>query len=92
MKNTDAGYEITSFDIAEDGAGFIESAKRIFGEHYDAFMKVSGDEKTAEKTRAQIIANYVAANDLDITAYKDYGREPVKLPEENIDSFYSVLD
>ena len=34
--------------------------ERIFGEHYDAFMKVSGDEKTAEKTRAQIIANYVA--------------------------------
>ena len=92
VKNTDAGYEITSFDIAEDGAGFTESAKRIFGENYDAFMKVSGDEKAAEKTRAQIIANYVAANDLDITAYKDYGREPVKLPEENIDSFYSVLD
>ena len=79
-------------EVTEDGSGYTESAKRIFGDHYDEFAKVNSDEETREKTRAQIIANYVAANNLQITAYKDYGWDPVILPEENIDSFYSTLD
>ena len=69
-----------------------ESAKKIFGDHYNEFEKLSADDKASEQTRAQIIANYVAANNLKITAYQDYGWDPVTLPEENIDSFYSVLD
>ncbi len=92
VKSTDAGYEVTSMDVTEDGSGFTESAKKIFGDRYDAFMKDGEDEKLREETRAQIIANYVAANNLDITAYQDYGWDPVTLPEENIDSFYSKLD
>lgn len=90
IKSTDSGYEVTGFDRVEDGSGFTTSAKKIFGSHYDAY--ISRDEKEAEKTRAQIIANYVAANGLGITQYQDYGWDPVKLPEENIDSFYSNLD
>ena len=54
-------------------------------------MKDGEDEKVREKTRAQIIANYVAANNLDITAYQDYGWDPVTLPKQNIDTFYSDL-
>ena len=92
VKTTDEGYEVTSMEVVEDGSGFTESAKKIFGKEYDAFMKDGEDEKLREETRAQIIANYVAANNLDITAYQDYGWDPVSLPEENIDSFYSVLD
>ena len=92
LKTTDEGYEVTSMDIVEDGSGFTDSAKKIFGDNYDLFMKDGEDETLREKTRAQIIANYVAANNLDITAYQDYGWEPVTLPEENIDSFYSILD
>ncbi|WP_408071967.1 hypothetical protein [Butyrivibrio sp. JL13D10] len=92
VKSTDEGYEVTSMDVCEDGTGFTESAKKIFGDNYDAFMKDGQDEKLREETRAQIIANYVAANNLSIKAYKDYGWDPVNLPEENIDSFYSTLD
>lgn len=92
VKSTDAGYEVTGMDITEDGSGFTESAKKIFGKYYDTFMKDGEDDKLLEKTRAQIIANYVAANNLSITAYQDYGWDPVTLPEENIDSFYSKLD
>ena len=40
---------------------FTESAKEIFGEQYDAFMKKGEDEKYREELRAQIIANYVLA-------------------------------
>ena len=92
VKSTDAGYEVTGMDLTEDGSGFTESAKKIFGKYYDTFMKDGEDDKLREKTRAQIIANYVAANNLSITAYQDYGWDPVTLPEENIDSFYSKLD
>ena len=92
IKSTDEGYEVTSMDVVEDGSSFTESAKKIFGDCYDKFMKEGEDEKLREETRAQIIANYAAANDLSITAYKDYGWDPVTLPAENIDSFYSTLD
>ncbi|MCR5778656.1 MAG: hypothetical protein K6G84_14750 [Lachnospiraceae bacterium] len=92
LKSTDDGYEVTKMEQVEDGSNYDPSAKKIFGEHYDKFIKSGENEKENEATRAQIIANYVAANDLSITAYKDYGMDPVKLPEENIDSFYSQLD
>ena len=85
-------YEFTGSEIVEDGSNYTESAKRIFGDHYSDFEKLYADDKAREQTRAQIIANYVAANDLQITAYKDYGWDPVTLPQENIDSFYSILD
>ena len=86
------GYVFTKAEIVENGTNYTESAKKIFGDHYDDFEKLSADDKAGEETRAQIIANYVAANDLKISAYQDYGWDPVTLPEENIDSFYSILD
>jgi hypothetical protein len=92
LKSTDEGYEVISMDIVEDGADFDESAKKIFGDLYDTFTKDGEDENVREEIRAQIIANYVAANGLNITSYQDYRWDPVALPEENIDSFYSTLD
>lgn len=91
IKSTDAGYEVTDMEIVEDGQNYTDSAKKIFGEHYEDFVKATGDTAGTEEIRAQIIANYVAANDLSVTAYQDYGWDPVALPEENIDTFYSDL-
>jgi len=90
-KLEDGGYEVTGMDVVEDGSNFTPSAKKIFGDHYDEFVKVEADADEREKVRAQIVSNYVAANDLNITAIKDYGWDPVTLPEENIDNFYSDL-
>ncbi len=92
FKDSQDGYEVTKAELVEDGSGYDPSAKKIFGKHYDDFISAMADEEKNESIRAQIIANYVAANDLKITAFKDYGWDPVKLPEENIDSFYSKLD
>ncbi len=92
IKYTDEGYEVVKTRIVEDGSNFTDSAKEIFGDYYDDFMKAHSDQELADKTRAQIIANYVAANNLSITQYKDFGWDPVTLPEENIDNFYSALD
>ena len=86
------GYEVKSFDLVGDGSDYEPSAKKIFKEYYNDLIKAQADEEKKQKDRAQIIANYAAANSLDIRQYRDYGWDPVLLPEENIDSFYSVLD
>ena len=85
------GYEVTGFDAVEDGSNFTPTAKKIFGDYYDAFIKVNSDQDKREEIRAQIISNYAAANDLPITGYQDYGWEKKALPTENIDSFYSDM-
>lgn len=91
-KMGDNGYEITGFDQVADGSDYDSTAKEIFGDKYDAFIKASSDNKAREEVRAQIISNYAAANNLSITGYQDYGWEKIALPTENIDSFYSTLD
>ena len=88
----DGDYDVIDFDVVGDGSEFEVTAKRIFGNKYDDFMKIYSDQDNREEVRAQIIANYVAANNLDIKYYQDYGWDKVELPAENIDSFYSVLD
>ena len=92
VKSTDAGYEVTEFEAVGDGADYEPTAKKIFGDLYEDLVKLGEDQEAKEQTRAQIIANYVAANNLSITQYKDYGWDPVTLPEQNIDNFYSKLD
>ena len=86
------GYVVTDFEIVGDGSDFTPTAKKIFGKYYDKFIKIQSDDKERDKVRAQIIANYVSENSLDIKAFKDYGWDPVKLPEENIDGFYGFDD
>lgn len=88
----DGDYEVTKFDQVEDGSNFDSSAKKLFGDKYDEFIALDSDDEDRNAVRAQIIANYVAANNLDVKYYQDYGWDKVELPEENIDSFYSDLD
>ena len=91
-KVSDAGFEITGFDPVEDGSNYDSSAKKIFGDKYDAFIKASSDDKGRGEIRAQIISNYAAANNLEITGFQDYGWEKIALPTENIDTFYGTLE
>lgn len=86
------GYEVTEMERVGDGSDYDPTAKKIFGKYYDAFVKSNEDTEGRDAIRAQIIANYAAANDLSIKAFQDYGWDPVPLPEENIDNFYSQLD
>lgn len=83
LKLTDAGYEVTGFDAVKDGSDYEKSAKEIFGEHYDAFLKAEADEKTKDNLRAQIISDYSTANNLGITGYQDYGWEKKAFPTDN---------
>ena len=81
LKRSDdaAGYEVTGMDQVGDGSDYDPSSKRIFGEHYDEFVKSGAETEANENLRTQIISDYVAANNLSITAYKDYGWDPVPL-------------
>ena len=79
FKKTGDGYEATKADICEDGSSFDSSAKKIFGDNYDDFMKVYSDDKAFSAELKKILADYVKDNDLDIRAYQDYGWDPVDL-------------
>ncbi|MBP3204948.1 MAG: hypothetical protein J6M66_05965 [Lachnospiraceae bacterium] len=92
MRLADGSYEAFAFDEVDSGTNNEESAKKIFGSRFSDYQKLSSNPEERNKVRAQIIANYVAANGLDITKYQDFGWDPVVLPAENIDSFYSTLN
>ena len=72
-------YKVESFDPVGDGSEFEPTAKKIFGDKYDEFMKVSSDDETMSALRTETIANYVEATGLEVTQYQDYGWDPVPL-------------
>ena len=80
MKKVGDSYKVTKFDQVEDGSNYTDSAKKLFGEYYDAFAKYTSDDKAKAATRGQQIANYVKANGLKVTQYHDFGWDPVALP------------
>lgn len=72
-------YEVQSFDQVADGGNFEPSAREIFGDNYDAFMKVYSDDEEKNKVRTQTVSDYVKANGLKVTKYQDEGWDPVEL-------------
>ena len=77
---TDGGYEVTKFEGVADGSGFIPTAKAIFGEHFDDFISANADDDARKAAREAAIADYVAAKQLPVTLYQDYGWDPVSIP------------
>lgn len=71
-------FEVMAFDAVEDGSSYLPSAKRIFGDKFDAWQKISSDEKKREEVRAQFISKYVKAYNIPATMYQDYGWDAVK--------------
>lgn len=79
MSKSGDGYIVSSFDMVEDGASFDSSAKRLFGDNYDAFMKVYGDDEARAELRKTIVSDYVNLNGLAVSQFQDYGWDPVQL-------------
>ena len=73
LQQTEKGYEVTTFDQVADGSGFLPSAKKIFGDKYDAFRTINSDDVAREKLRAEGLAEYVQQKGLAATLYQDYG-------------------
>jgi len=81
LKRTDNGYEVTSFEEVEDGAGNLESSKRIFGDNYDAFWEINSNQEKRDDIRLHFVADYVKKHNLQVKLLQDYGWPAVALPE-----------
>lgn len=81
VKKTDNGFEVVGFDAVEDGAGNMESAKKIFGEHFDSFWEINSNQEKREDIRLHFIADYVKKHNLPVKMVQDYGWPAVALPE-----------
>lgn len=79
VRQTGEQFEVTGFDQVEDGSRFLPSAKRIFGDRFDAFQRINSDEKARERTRAEAVAAFVKDHNIDAAMFQDYGWDPVKL-------------
>ncbi len=75
----DKSYNVIRFDPVEDGGGFDESAKALFGDAYEDFMKVYSDSDAREELRKATVTDYVNYNGLDVTKYQDADWPAVEL-------------
>ena len=72
-------YKVTAFDQVKDGGEFDASAKEIFGDSYDDFMKVYSDDEAREALRLKGLADYVKTNGLSVTKTQEEGWDAVDL-------------
>ena len=80
LKQTKDGCVVTKFEVVADGAGNEESAKKIFGDQYDAFRDVNGNEKKREHVRRNFVSDYLKKHNMTATMIQDYGQPAVALP------------
>ncbi|MCR5282058.1 MAG: hypothetical protein K6E18_01705 [Lachnospiraceae bacterium] len=85
LRQNENGYEASSFEMAEDGSGYMESVEAICGDNEElkkAFLE-STDASNPKCINARIgfIRWYANANGLKIDTYQDFGWDPVSLAE-----------
>ena len=61
--------QVTRFEQTEDGHGNEESAKRIFGEHYDIYQNMHSSETVREAVRREQLMQYIQQHDLKAKYY-----------------------
>lgn len=77
-------YTVTAFEQVEDGAGNEASARRIFGQHYAAFLQWHSDTVQREITRSFSIASYLEKHsDVRASWYQDSGWPAKDIPVES---------
>lgn len=81
-KKTNGIWKFTEMERVVSGAGNAESAKEIFGARYDAYSMLISDDTVRKTVRTEAVKEYVKANGLNVTAYKDYGNDPVVISED----------
>ena len=81
LKQDGDRYTVEKFDRVGDGAQYAEDIDRICAgnkalrdQYYEA---ANGGGETVENMRTSVIAEYVEKNDLDVTAWQDFGWDPV---------------
>ena len=79
MMQVSKDYVVTDFKQAADGEDFDSSAKEIFGDYYDDFMKIYSDSDLRNELRKVTVTDYVNLNGLSVTQYQDEGWDPVEI-------------
>lgn len=80
--NDDGKYEVTGFDAVGDGSEFLPTAKRIFGDKFEAFQSINSDDKGRQQVRLSAVADYVKTHDMKATMLQDHGWPVMALPLE----------
>ena len=80
IRQADSNFEVTTFDQVEDGARNLPSAKKIFGDKYDAFHAINSNAEERDNLRAKGLADYVKKHNLTATLYQDHGWPAKNLP------------
>lgn len=70
---------VTAFERTLDGSGFLPSAKRIFGKHYDVFQDMNSNQEVRNAARKEQLQDYVKQHKLSVKCYQDYGWPAVEL-------------
>ncbi len=73
LKKVARYYKVVSFDQVEDGARNEPSARRIFGEFYEAFRAVNSSDAMRERQRLKAVGAYVREHAIKATLIQDYG-------------------
>ena len=79
MMQVSKDYVVTDFKQASDGEDFDSSAKEIFGDYYDDFMKIYSDSDLRNELRKVTVTDYVNLNGLSVTKFQDEGWDPVEI-------------
>ena len=84
IRKTEKGFQVTAFDQVADGSDNLPSAKKIFGDKYEAFHKMSSDDDWREQCIIDQLEDYATEHNLSATMYQDYGwpAKYFKLPLE----------
>ena len=78
----DTRFEVTAFDAVADGSGNVPSAKKIFGDKYEAFRAAQADDAKRESLRKASVEEYVRHNNLPVHYYQDFGWPAVRITND----------
>ncbi|MBO6077160.1 MAG: hypothetical protein J6P66_00215 [Bacteroidaceae bacterium] len=79
IQQQDGKFSVLSFEQTVDGAGNDASARRIFRSHYDIYQNMHSNQDVREAVRREQLTEYVKSHNLNISYYKDYGWDAIKL-------------
>lgn len=79
LRQTGNGFQVTGFDRVDDGSRFLPTAKKIFGDKFEAFQTIQSDDQKRKAHQEEILTEYVKEHGLTATLYQDYGQEAVEL-------------
>ena len=74
---------VTAFEQTADGAAFLPSARRIFGEHFDVYQNMHSNQDVRDAARMEQLQEYIQRRKLNARYLQDFGSEAVALSQSH---------